>query len=52
MSFPKTTTMAAANMAGKKCNLPAGGPRVTNVVSKGNLPTRPSGMNGNMGPKK
>ena len=52
MPFPKTTTMSAADMSGKKCMLPAGGPRVSNVVSKGNLPTRPAGGNGNMGPKK
>ncbi len=43
---------ALANVGQKKCTLPAGGGQVKNVVSKGNLPTRPSGANNNMGGKK
>lgn len=51
MMAATTKTMPMPNMAGKKCNLPAGGARAQNVVSKGGLPTRPSGMNANVGKK-
>lgn len=36
----------------KKVKLPAGGARAGNVISKSGLPTKPSGSNTNLGPKK
>lgn len=33
----------------KKTNLPAGGARVGNVISKGGLPTKPAGKNHSCG---
>lgn len=48
-SFPKTSCMPMKSQDGKVCMSPAGGSRVGNVQSRGNLPTKPSGSNGNAG---
>lgn len=44
-----TKTMGLSNVSGKKNTLPAGGPRVQNVISKGGLPTAANGQNHSCG---